>query len=275
MWAQWLASALEWDRTIIANMDETALPYQIPRRHGNALRARQDADANVALHERIGRRASHGHVALVAFLATDETLQAHLPQLVLVKDEQMSRAEETRLAAPSQPVEWMQGANGRVTATNLPAILTRFRRAIRAVRSHRRIVLCMDAASQHLATEVLGHAARLQVQLLLVPAGMTHVLQALDVYVFASLKRRLRDLQHRARGSARDGQLTGMQWIEIMEEGVREVLVDRQWPRAVASCGLTGNTQELRARLCPLVAGQLPLPPTKSCSALQGSAGWA
>ena len=90
-----------------------------------------------------------------------------------------------------RPLEYWIGTGGWVTSEVMKNILTRLRAAVRLTRGNARILLWMDAASQHVGIDVLNHAARLQIVLVL-PAGLTWLMQPLDVYVFAKLKTALR-----------------------------------------------------------------------------------
>ena len=56
------------------------------------------------------------------------------------------------------------------------------------------IVVVWDCASVHLNQDVFTHARRLGILVLFVPAGLTHrLLQILDVYIHACLKRLVRE----------------------------------------------------------------------------------
>ena len=55
------------------------------------------------------------------------------------------------------------------------------------------IVAVWDCAFVHLNQDVFTHARRLSILVLFVPAGLTHRLQMLDVYMYAFLKRRVRE----------------------------------------------------------------------------------
>jgi hypothetical protein len=85
-----------------------------------------------------------------------------------------------------------------------------------------KILLLMDAATQHVRAEVLNHAARMQIYLLLVPASLTWLMQRLDVYVFAKFKNIIRELQRQARKDAPTAQLASGQWITIQVRLSRE-----------------------------------------------------
>lgn len=87
---------------IVINMDETALPRLITRRAGNVA-AVQSGASRAQLFERVSRQESHGHVTLVACIASAAALQRYLPQLLLTKDSRLSALETETLRGLREP----------------------------------------------------------------------------------------------------------------------------------------------------------------------------
>ena len=83
------------------------------------------------------------------------------------------------------------GTDGWITSANFPAVLTYIRREFLRLRPLHEIVVVMDCAAQHCATNVIQHCRRLRLHVLLVPARFTWLLHPLDAHVFGNLKRRL------------------------------------------------------------------------------------
>ena len=122
------------------------------------------------------------------------------------------------------------------------------------------MAIAMDAASQHIADDVLAHAARLRVRVLLIPSRMTWLLQPLDSHVYAVLKRTFHLLQLDERSANPQGVMGGVAWIDVLERGVRAVLVERDWSGALASNGLIRGAVDLRQRIRSHLEGPLALP---------------
>ena len=260
-WAQWLqVAALEVGRTVVVNIDETAVERVVPNRYGNVVRLSRDTRSAALVYERITRRESHGHVTLVAAVTNDATLQPHLPQVILPKDASLTQAERASLAALAPPLLWMRDSNGWVTGQQMKDLLTLMRRAIVAQRPGFHILVVMDAANQHISNEVLSHAARLRITLLLVPSRLTWLLQPLDTHVFGTLKRVMHQRQLVLRGADADGLMPGTTWISVIADSVRDVLVGRDWSAAVQGNGLGGDLSRLRSRIASFIPGSLPLP---------------
>ena len=146
-----------------------------------------------------------------------------------------------------------------MTSSILKQVLTIYRREIRAIRPNAEIVMVFDVASPHVTREVFMHLNRLNLHTLLVPAGMTWLLQPLDTHVFSTLKRSLHDRQARGRAASPLGILPSCSWIRIAGEAVKEVLVDRDWTHSLRVNGLHAHVVPLRATLLTFFRDVVPL----------------
>lgn len=245
---------------MVINIDETAVERQIPRRAGTVIRMHGSQETDHAIHERVTRRETHGHLTLIGAICSDPALQRHLPQLVLPRDASLTRAEKARLEAMAPPLTWVRETHGWVTVPVMKQVLTLYRREVLRHRPGTHVVVAMDAASQHLADDVIAHAARLRVHVLLIPARMTWLLQPLDSHVFAVLKRTFHMLQLEERSANPRGVVDGVAWIDVLERGVRTVLVERDWSRALVSNGLIHGAGSLRERIRRHLEAPLALP---------------
>jgi hypothetical protein len=64
--------------------------------------------------------------------------------------------------------------------------------------------LLLDTCGCHVSDVVTAKAAALNIWLVPVPAGLTHLLQPLDVYVFVGYKRYLREVYRELRSRAEE-----------------------------------------------------------------------
>ena len=268
-WARWLREVAYADSNpILLNLDETAIEHAIARRHGYVLRHRSLARRA----EGISRAETHAHLTLVALLSAEPELQPLCPQLVLCKDARLTRREKVKLRGMPPPFQWVEGTNGWVTGENFPDVLTSIRRPFQREHAGRPIILLLDAALQHVSDAALAHAARLRIQLLVVPAGLTWLLQPLDTHVFASLKRTLHRLQERKRAASAPGSMEPAAWVDVLVTGVREVILKRNWRHAFVDNGLVGPGPIGRLRLkdaigCPREGGAVDIvavPPSEA-----------
>ena len=214
------------------NLDETAMQHEYPSGRGNVISsARQQALGAAAFFQRVRRSATRGHTTLVGLIAADPDLQAHLPQILLpsCKKVPLSRAAKAAYSTLAPPIEVWEGTTGWTDQAVMKRILTRIRQVVRGLRPHAYILLVLDAASQHLGRDVLGHAARLRIYILLVPGQLTWLMQPLDTKVYGLFKRRLTAEHSRLRGLSPSGIMDPLAWIHASGAVVREVLVDTPW----------------------------------------------
>ena len=257
-WSNWLrASVLEGRETVFVNLDETPMAKQMPARRGYVCHLIGTLDSD--WHARISTRDTRSHATLMAAVCDDALLQQHLPQLLLTKDKTLTRAEKTALSNLPLSVRWLSGSTGWMTSSLMKQVFTIYRRAIRAVRPNAEIVMVFDVASQHVTHEVFMHLNRLNLHSLLIPAGMTWLLQPLDTHVFSTLKRCLHDRQTRGRAASPLGILPTCRWIQIAGEAIKEVLVDRDWTHSLRGNGLHANVVPLRATLASCVHDVVPV----------------
>jgi hypothetical protein len=257
-WAEWLRKCVLGDReTVFVNLDETAVAKQMPARCGYVCNVNGTLDGD--WHARITTRDTRSHATLMAAVCDDVLLQKHLPQLLLTKDKTLTRAEKTALAHLALPIRWLSGSTGWMTSSILKQIFTIYRREIRVFRPNAEIVMVFDVASQHVTREVFMHLNRLNLHTLLIPAGMTWLLQPLDTHVFSTLKRSLHDRQTRGRALSPLGILPANSWIQIAGAAIKEVLVDRDWTHSLRGNGLHAQVVPLRPTLAKFFREVIPL----------------
>lgn len=259
-WYRWLRHGpLAGREVITVNMDETSVERAVPHRRGHVL---SETSRLRRWHERIGRRESHSHMILVAFVCDRDDIQPYLPQVFMPKDEALSVAERAKFAGLPLPLYWQQGTAGWVTSANLPQVLTRLRRAILQRAPHAHIVLVMDCATQHLSHDVLTHVSRLGiVHVVLVPANLTWLLQPLDTHVFAQLKRKFAAVQQAERSGSPNGVLPPGRWVDIISTVVADVLVRSPWSHVFRRNGLSEASPDgLRRRVQDIMGRDVVVP---------------
>jgi len=259
LWAQWLwHGVLAGREVLVLNLDETAISRGMAPRRGHVVphrapRARQRF-ARIALREQ------RGHMSYVSVIVDNPAAQRLMPQTFLVNGKRVTRADRAALRALESPLIAAMDEKGWVSADNFAPVLTSLRRACRAANPRAVILLVMDCATQHTARKVLAHLARLAVLVLLVPAGLTWLLQPLDSHVFNGFKREVYRLQVNARAASPTGALLPGAWIEVAAQAARSHIIDRDWSGVMESNGLRGPVPSLRQRILDLLPDALPLP---------------
>jgi hypothetical protein len=253
---------------VVINMDETAVRHEYNSKAGNVIGlGRRVCSRARWCEERIAVSETRAHCTLVAFVTNHAPLQQHLPQIFLPSSAKrpLTAAEDAKFTSLAAPMETWRGTGGWITAEIMMRLLTRIRQAVRAQMGMVKILLWLDAATQHVSVDVLNHAARLQIYMLLVPASLTWLMQPLDVYVFSKFKGLLRELQRTGRKNAPDAKLPPNEWITLTGEAVQRLLVHTDWSHAFGKLGMGPAGHILNQRLAPymLPAAELvPGPPT-------------
>jgi hypothetical protein len=176
-WVKWLREvAFAGEDVIVINMDETAVQHEYHAVAGNSINiGRRQCSQMGWCEETVKRSNTRAHCTSVAFICNRSDLQKHMPQIFLPssKSKPLSRLEQVAFDAMPSPLVCWTGSGGWVTSDMMNRILTALRQSCRRAAGEAKILLWMDAASQHVSVDVLNHAARLQIYLVLVPANLT------------------------------------------------------------------------------------------------------
>lgn len=243
-------------------MDETTLsgvqhPSQgiVPDRHV------QRAQGMVRRRRRPDR--SDVRTCLLGTVCNDAELQPHLPQVVLPAYSKHVRPPVNVLNAYQRtraPLEYWHGTNGWCSTTIIIRWLTRLRAVISSAKPGAWIVLIWDCASVHLNAAVLGHMRRLQLLVLFIPAGMTHLFQVLDVFIYADLKRRMRQHHLRRSCAAADGNLDRDHRIDGVGRAIHSALVQVDCRGFFHRVGLAADWGGVTGDIFDLIGGD-PIAP--------------
>jgi hypothetical protein len=120
-------------------------------------------------------------------------------------------------------------------------------------------ILLLDTASCHIADAVAAKAAALNIWLVPVPAGLTHLLQPLDVYAFSGYKEFLRQQYRKSR--AEKGTVSPLTWLQLIFRVCTSYLNSRKWSPAFAQVGLGAKASALSTELQSLFPTGLPKQP--------------
>ena len=245
-------------------MDETSIGRAQVGKRGYVLG--RTADSGPVGYERFRTHQTRGNVTMVALIAADSDVQVHCKQLLLTRDSKLDAETIRALRALEPPMEWLPGTSGWTNGENFCKVLTSLRRPFSVNFPGRPIILFLDAASQHADKRVLAHANRMRMQLVLVPAALTWLLQPLDTHVFRELKRRMTMVQQQIRSTSADGRLAPTAWIDILQQAVKGVIQSRDWRHAFSGNGLLGCDAGLRRAVVDGLGCFMPLtsrPPTE------------
>ena len=241
---------------VVINMDETFLNNIKTWKKGVVIQRacgehRHDGD--------IRHDPSMGRTSLLASVCSHAAVQRVFPQIRLPGGKQGKvPSEPIRQAYGSAgaPQVAVHGTSGWNTAMTMKYYITSLRKAVRQGAPGHASVLVMDCAPSHLSADVLTHAQRLGVQIVIIPARLTWLMQPLDTHVFAQLKRKIRMAEYDWKACRSDRRLAPPARIDLHSHAIREVLVESDWSQTLDRAGLTLSTVPLRGQLAQAVAGQ-------------------
>lgn len=237
------------------------MSFSYPRLRGNVLRV--TGPRHRQPRERTAKALRKGTLTYMAMCCSDATLQHLMPQLFVV-NKRLTNARERRAlrqvaleAAAILRFErsaWMTSGLMRICAGQVAELAHQH--------PTKQFALVMDTCPAHIAADFLDFAKLRNVWVLLVPAGMTWLLQPLDRGVFAPYKAYLKD-QYRSLRAQSGGSMTREQWYATI---VRSAHFARQgrWIRCFDSCGLgawDGASQELQSYVSMAAAAAAPSMP--------------
>ena len=123
--------------------------------------------------------------------------------------------------------------NGKLMA----AIIRRIKLAIQTWADRFEFVLVLDALRAHVCGNALDAFSRCGILPLVIPAGLTSILQMLDTHVFSSYKDALRDLYGAARLQYPQGDAPIEAFMQCVKDAIENVISRRDWSRAFSDNG--------------------------------------
>ena len=243
-WANFVETLKTADQPVLhLNMDETSLKLHVPPRPGfvaepcpkrrrRLLQGRGGPDLKT-------KRAA---VTLAAFSCNDEKVQQQLPQILIVNERVVTKAEVADIRSRCRGnVLVTRRKSSWVNVSIMVEIVKVLATCLRTELKTHHVILHMDVCSVHTHEKVLRACSDVGLCVHFIPAATTSLLQPLDVAVFSKFKRWVAREVERQRLASATGQLTRAGTLEVWRQGVDEVIRERGWLRAFEQCGLQGQ----------------------------------
>ena len=200
----------------------------------------------------------------VGIVCNDTSLQAKLPQVLLVAEKIFPRSSITtvRSTLPSNVHLWARKSGW----VNIPVFLEIVVLLAAVLDKHapgRPRILLMDALKIHCSSEVLNAARARRIRIVILPACCTALLQPLDTHVFARYKQRLRSLQQECMMEDANEDLSNSSIVHCVVIAVRQIFQGHIWARAFDENGFGENEFHPRDRLLRKLG--LEEPPNLPC----------
>lgn len=234
-------------KVVAINMDETMIAYGYARRKGTVLTAEFWDDVNdVLLCDGIKGSITKTNMSLSACIASDPEVQKLLPQTLRAKKAKFPLyLQDIADALLPEKVTIELGPSLWTTQESFKEWVSQLNESLQDLKDTHWFILVVDAARCHINEEIANWCYLLGFLMIFVPAGLTWMLQPLDVYVFADLKRRIKDRLHAVRIAQEDGQCPPAKWLPIVMKEVAS-LNNADYSRPFSRLGLDGEQLNLR-----------------------------
>ena len=189
-WHNHLESQVEVGKKLLRiNLDETALCLCQDDQKGNVFLTKgHNAMQKASL---AARRAYVTHVALVC---DDATVQQSLPQIVICNERTLPQKLHAALQASlGENFVLLRCASAWVNTDVMVEIVRLLAAALESYVKTFQPLLMLDAFRAHIEVRIFHAGTRHNIWVLVVPAGMTWLLQVLDTHVFKAYKACLRN----------------------------------------------------------------------------------
>jgi hypothetical protein len=193
---------------------------------------------------KVNKKTKRGGFSHVATVTDDNRVQHFLPQLLILPTS-ICNKKDFDLIEEDLPFNVFVARNrsGFNTTDLFIWMISAIRRMVEHVVGQIPIVLIMDSAPCHLAPSALMEMRINNIVPFLIPAASTHVLQPLDVYVFATYKRYMKSRWTKAVAKTGGDEMTITQFVILTTEVMKKTFSDRDWSRIFDRCGF-GHQQE-------------------------------
>ena len=250
-------------------MDETSIRlYNVERAGHLTLEARLLKRSPRSLTSAATTSQTRGMFTLVAFVCDNKEIQDILPQIVIVNEKHLSRAEPSaalRMHLEANTVLWT-AAKAWVTGPIMCKIVSLLAKHLAPYRRSHHFILSTDGYRAHLTWPVWRALNRARIMYHLIPAKMTWALQPCDTHVFSVLKTTLRRECQTLALTQSNGRLTMTLLFRALTRTITTVLRGVSWRTAFWDLGLTGVQtavsdrvlSKLHTRGRPCVANTLP-----------------
>ena len=233
---------IEW-----VNLDETSIPQRFHDSRGNLVSrawSSQPASHNTPLHLR------RGSVTFVGLVAASPTLQAALPK-IWIGNRHLFPAQALAAVSGEVPPNvylWRETSSWN-TSKLMEEILLLIADSAGRVSPGRQLALLLDCASVHLTRDVLLKAKELNIWVVVVPTGCTHLVQPADTHCFGLLKNFLRRQLAEVQMRSPEGKVSREQWLRCLFDVSTRFMCGKRWKSAFVATGVLGDRTALLSKL--------------------------
>ena len=240
-------------RLLLINLDETSVAFA-PNLPSGLVVTRSRRAARTAIRKQDTR----SNLTYVATVCDDDSMQEHMPHIVITCASKTTRAQMHALRISSRPNVhiWNEEKSSWNNSKLMQRILDLISKAV-AGRQDLQPVLILDVAPCHISREVMRKARSVGVWLVYVPAQVTYLVQPLDTHGFASFKVWLRQRYEDLRSASADGVVDRLQWLRTLQVAKKLLFDPRSWTHAFQDTGARMPCPRLTNELSAHVASRV------------------
>ena len=227
---------------LLINIDESPMPLVYANATGNIVRLGNQRNTYREPRRGATRNEQRIHFTYVAMICNIPWIQEHLPQILIIPERALPITEWITIAAElpmnvyllRQPSMW-------VSSKLHKKILRLLRKCLRRLRiQHRyRVIVFADAFGGHITKESMWAMKDYGFFFVLLPAGLTWLLQPLDVQTFVQVKRFLRARYCSLPLEGPPDRIV-LQALRDVLAAIAKYFVRKDWGYAFDSLGLNG-----------------------------------
>lgn len=224
---RWVNGALAQSAKVplVINMDEASLAFHLTGLIGTVLKTGRLSPLRPG--DRVKLSARRGALTYMASICNDSAFNDLLPQILLGNSHQfpLKVIQAVQGELPANVYLWREESswnNSRIMRKYIELLCNRLGGAL----WERSVFLVVDMAACHVHPSIHSYALERGVRMILVPAGMTGVLQPLDVYVFRQFRAKMRELWLDCKGDAEDGVVTLQLWLQVVCNAIQCNIAD-------------------------------------------------
>ena len=212
---------------VFLNLDETSISYSF---HGAKGYLSKHLLKSGRAKTRIRKKELRGSVSHVAIIADRPEVQKRLPQVFIGNTHCFTLGLMAEVVGTTPEfVHLFRRKSSWNNIENMISVLELLAAAL-AHFPDLQPILALDTVRCHIAPRILSKAAELKLWIAPVPAGLTYLLQPLDVSCFAQYKAFLRSAYRIARMAT--GALSARQWIMLLFQVCTDFLNSTPWAPA-------------------------------------------
>lgn len=228
---KWANHALsDADKPLCINMDETSLLLK-PLLAAGSIATKTGIDQTSLATKR-------ARCTLLASICTDSAIQPLLPQIIVCNERFFGKRQ--KMPKLLGTLVWVQ-KSAWASHVTIKRYLRLLGSILKKAAPSRKLILVMDLAPAHMHRSIPSTARQENLRLLFIPPGLTSWLQPADVGCFGPLKTQLEILYRELKASNADGEISKLEWLNVVDRAVKKVLPSVKWQRIFEKCGILGQ----------------------------------